>query len=144
MTQVYVDAKVMELLIILLDRIAAHPVTRRHPLRKDDLEKIYEAKEYLQKNISKKITLRILSKKVGLNTNKLKNGFLYVYGCTVAAFLLNVRMKEAVNLLTTTERSIDDVADETGYANEAHFSKAFKKYYKNTPAQCRRKTIKAY
>ena len=136
--ELYVATKVTELLIVVLERITLHPVVHQAFFRNEEIELIYEAKDELLKNLDKHITLLILSRMVGLNRHKLKNGFLQFYGSTVAVYRLNARMKEAKTQLTMTDNSIEDVGYNTGYANAQHFSKAYKKYYGHTPARLRK------
>ncbi len=136
----YIDTKIMEMLILTLEQVANHPTVKKVFFRKEDIDKIYAAKDELLRHIDKPITLMVLSRKVGLNVHKLKNGFQQLYGSSVAVYLLDARMKEAKVMLDDTDDSITDIAYATGYANAQHFSKAYKKYYRHTPAQYRKES----
>jgi len=134
----YTVTKVMELLIVVLEKITNSPMIDRIFFRKEEIEKIYAAKDELLKDLDKPISLLILSRKVGLNMHKLKSGFQQFYGSSVLIYRLHVRMKEAKRLLNDTDGQVDDIGYATGYANTQHFSKAYKKYYGHTPAQQRK------
>jgi AraC-like DNA-binding protein len=138
--QFYINNKVMEMLIITLEKIATLPTVRQVFFRKEDIEKIYAAKDELLTHIDKPVTLMVLSRKVGLNVHKLKNGFLQFYGSSVSVYLLDARMKKAKTLLDDTDGTIQDIAYATGYSNAQHFSKAYKKYYRHTPTQYRKES----
>lgn len=134
----YIDTKVMEMMIVSMEQVALHPAIKGDYFHEDDIEKIYAAKDELLEHLDRPITLLVLSRKVGLNVHKLKTGFQQFYGSSVAIYLLDARMKVAKELLIDTEDSVENVAFATGYVNVQHFSKAFKKYYKFTPAQYRK------
>ena len=138
----YTTTKVMELLIVVLDKTTNHPVVDKTFFRKDEIEKIYTAKDELLKNLDKPVTLLILSRKVGLNMHKLKSGFLQFYGSSMLVYRLHARMKEAKRLLDDTSDHVEDICYATGYANTQHFSKAYKKYYGHTPTQQRKENGK--
>jgi len=134
----FVAQKVVELLIVTMDRVTQFPKVKEYFFRDEELELISEAKDELLKNLDKPITLLILSRKVGLNMHKLKNGFQQLYGNTVASYRLHARMREATLLLNTTNESVEGIGFTTGYANAQHFSKAYKKYYGHSPARVRK------
>jgi AraC family transcriptional activator of pyochelin receptor len=134
----YISTKVTELLIVVLEKITHYPTLHRVFFPKEEIEKIYAAKDELLGNLDKSITLLILSRKVGLNMTKLKIGFRQLYGSSIATFRLNARMKEATTRLNDTADSVGDICYALGYANPQHFSKTFSKYYGYTPTQLRK------
>lgn len=134
----FVGTKVIELLMVILERVTNFPTLQQVFLRDEELELIYEAKDELLKNLDQPISLPILSRKVGLNMHKLKVGFQEIYGSTVLIYRLHARMKEAKLQLLTTDLSIEKIGYNTAYSNSQHFSKAYKKYYGHTPARARK------
>ncbi len=54
-------------------------------------------------------------------------------GQTPSAFIRNIRLKKAANLLLTGKHKIADVATMAGFENPKHFYKVFKHYYKVSP-----------
>ena len=58
-------------------------------------------------------------------------------GMTVGAFLTDIRMMLASDLLLRTRRTVADIAAEVGYESEAAFGKAFKARRGITPARYR-------
>ena len=55
-------------------------------------------------------------------------------------FLLELRMHRAVALLANTEKSLDEIALETGYSNRYHFSKVFRDYNGISPIRYRKES----
>ena len=136
--EIYVATKVMELLIVVLEKVTHHPTAQKLFFREDEIQKIYEAKEELLKDLDQSITLQTLSRKVGLNMHKLKTGFFQFYGSSVTTYRLDARMKEARLLLDDTNELIESIGFATGYVNTQHFAKVYKKYFGLTPAQQRK------
>jgi len=134
--KIYVQAKVMELLLLALAQLdAGRLIAPGITLRPYDLEKIREAHDYLLRNMDNPCTLIELSHKVGINDFKLKKGFKQVYGTTVYEFLIDARMERAKVLLLDTDTSIHNIAFNTGYKNLSSFITAFRRKVGYSPGQ---------
>jgi AraC-like DNA-binding protein len=53
-------------------------------------------------------------------------------------WLLEKRLEVAKHLLLSPEKSVHDVAFESGFKNNAHFSRSFKTFYGSSPLQFRK------
>lgn len=99
-----------------------------------DREKLIQAKEIIQNNISKPPSLTELSKIIGLNNNKLKKNFKELFGIPVFKFLQEERLNKAYQLLASKNNmSIQEVAWFVGYESLSSFSNAFLKKFGNRP-----------
>ena len=123
----YLEAKVQELLLLALEQLGAAEAKTDILLRPYDIEKIREAHDYLLLHMDNPCTLIELSHKVGINDFKLKKGFKKMYGTTVYDFLIDARMEKAKILLLETDASVHEIAFTTGYKNLSSFITAFKK-----------------
>lgn len=83
-------------------------------------------------------TVKQLSRAVGINRNKLYQGFKLIYGSTLADFVQNRRLEEGYRLVTEGTLPIAEVAAQVGFRHQCNFSTAMKKRYGQTPAQMRR------
>ena len=54
-------------------------------------------------------------------------------------YLINYRLQEAAKLLASTEKKVTVISKDTGFDSVDYFCKAFKKYYKLTPTEYRKK-----
>lgn len=62
-----------------------------------------------------------------------------ITGATPAQYILHIRMEEARRLLRERpDRTIIDIAEQCGFANQAHFTRVFNRLYGTTPGQWRR------
>lgn len=126
MKKSYLEAKVIELFLLQAE---SHSNIQDGTLRKDDIEKIMAAKDYLDKNYNKKIRIIDLARTIGTNQQTLKKEFKELFGMTIWEYYNDLRMEMAKDLLIHQEKSIAEVADKIGYKNPQHFTFAFKKKY---------------
>lgn len=59
-------------------------------------------------------------------------------GLTYSEYLQQVRLNEAEHLLRSTDRSIEQIADDVGYHNKGYFYKLFKAKFGMTPSKFRK------
>ena len=97
---------------------------------------IHEALTYIEHNFQNEITIDIAGV-CGLNRTYFGKIFKEALGKTPQEFLLNYRMLKAAELLKLTSLSIGDVGLAVGYANQMHFSRAFKNNYGISPREWR-------
>lgn len=102
-------------------------------LRVPELKKIEELSEYIKENISADLSIRNLSRHVGLNPNKLQNGFRYLFSMSINEYISNIRLEHARLLLRSNENNIREVVAAIGLESSSYFSKIFKKRYGQSP-----------
>ncbi|MGB3584959.1 MAG: AraC family transcriptional regulator [Tunicatimonas sp.] len=112
-----------------------NPQNKQVLLRKSDLALIIKAKNILVDNIQENITIPELSRQVGVNTTKLKQGFKKVYGCTINEFVRNHKLTLAKELLVGGSLSVKQIAEKIGYRNYAYFASRFKERYGALPSE---------
>ena len=98
---------------------------------------IHEALTYIEHNFQNEITIEDIAGVCGLNRTYLGKIFKEALGKTPQEFLLNYRMLKAAELLKLTSLSIGDIGLAVGYANQMHFSRAFKNNYGISPREWR-------
>ncbi len=136
--QWFTEAKVMELFLLAMEKLAAHPVWRTITLSAYDVERIHEAKNLMLSHMDNPVTLISLAHKVGTNDFKLKKGFKQLFGTTVFTYLLQARMERAEQLLTDTKMPVTEIAFTIGYQTIGSFTSAFKKYFGYPPTKIRK------
>ena len=60
-------------------------------------------------------------------------------GITLHQYVISYRIKHALSLLRYTEKTIADIADETGFTDASYFTKTFKAQFGMTPKEYRNK-----
>jgi len=130
-------SKSIELLVLQADLYETAP-QNQFIKRNSDRKRLLEAKELLYLNIKNPPNINQLAKTIGINEYKLKKGFKELFGTTIYGFIYKIRMNMALQLLLDTERTIQDIALETGFSSPQHFSNAFKNQFAFTPKYIRK------
>jgi AraC-like DNA-binding protein len=100
--------------------------------------KIGLALNLIHTETDEKWTVDSLCKVAGLNRTSFTEKFVAMLGATPKYYLTNTRMQKAKNSLQHSNDSMLCIAERTGYASEAAFSKAMKKHFNKTPGQIRK------
>lgn len=93
--------------------------------------------EYIQLHVEDKITVDQLAQQVGHAKNYLIKKFHKETGKTIGAYITEAKMERAKLLLKEPRKSVQDVAEQLGYATQSHFGELFRKHTGMTPAQWR-------
>jgi len=136
MRKLYMESKATELFFLQAYQANSLPLETAHlRLKRKDEESLHAAKVFVQQHIFDPLTLKNISREVGLNEFKLKKGFKQLFGCTVFDYLTQCRMEYASKILLDTNHTIAEVAYTFGYSDPYNFSKAFRKYFGYLPSQ---------
>lgn len=95
-------------------------------------------KEYVNENYASTITLEDIARQVYLSPVYVSATFKAQTGMGFTAYLIEVRMDKAKQLLRSTGMNISEVARKVGYTDVKHFGKLFKKQTGINPAEYRR------
>lgn len=98
---------------------------------------IKEALAFIEQNFQNDISVEDIAATCGLNRSYFGKIFKETLGKTPQEFLLSYRMIKATELLKLTGLSIGDISNAVGYANQLHFSRAFKNLYGLSPREWR-------
>ncbi len=80
-------------------------------------------------------TVESLSASVSMSRSAFAERFTSVLGRTPIAFLHDVRMQRAAEMLSTGALPIDEVARRVGFSSRSHFVQSFKKYTGSSPRE---------
>jgi len=98
---------------------------------------VREAISFIEQNFQNDITIEEISAFCNLNRSYFGKIFHSTIGTSPQTFLINYRMRKAVELLKLTELPIRDISNAVGYPNQLHFSRAFKNVYNVSPKEWR-------
>ena len=105
------------------------------PIKTNEREKLYKAKEILSSNLDTPPSLTELSRQIGLNTFKLKKDFKALFGVPVFKYLQNERMTTAHDLIRSKSATVQEAAWHVGYDSLSSFSNAFTKKFGFRPSE---------
>jgi len=139
MDKIYLKNRTMQIIFYVFEELKKDEI-RIEMLNKDDIKRVKKAKIYIEEYFYEYITIPLLSKKVALNTTKLKKGFKELFGKTLGEFLRDYRLLKALEYLKENTYSVKEVALKCGYTNQASFSYAFSKKYGMKPKDIQKKS----
>jgi signal transduction histidine kinase/ABC-type sugar transport system substrate-binding protein/DNA-binding response OmpR family regulator len=76
-----------------------------------------------------------LAAKVGLSRVHVYRKIKHLTGLSVSEFVRNIKVKKAAILLKETNKSVTEIAYDTGFSSPSYFSKCFKDLFKITPSE---------
>ena len=85
-------------------------------------------------------TIADLAKQVGVSRSVLAERFRHFLGVPPMSYLTRWRLQVGAQLLTTTSRSVAEIAVTVGYDSEPAFNRAFKREFGHPPARFRMKS----
>lgn len=106
-------------------------------LRKFEINSVKQAAHIIDNEILNFKTIPELALKVGLNANKLQNGFRELYGNTVNGYISDRRLDLAASLLKNSDLTISEIVYMIGLSSKSYFSKIFKEKYGLSPSSAR-------
>lgn len=126
-----------EILYSVAFRIAAH-------VRKTKASSSLAAqvKYHLQHAIDRPVDLYSLEKKFYRTRSDIIKQFKKAYGITPYAYLMNLRIQAAKNLLTSTDKTAREIAEYLRFSSEYHFSNFFKSKTGTSPREYRKNALK--
>lgn len=124
-----------ELLFFLL---LYHNVVTKNSLTSGKMEAVYKAKNIIEQNISRQLTMRQVARMIGMNEHTLKAAFKQVFQIGIFEYMVRQKMEKAKALLLETEKPIKEIAVLSGYTKIQNFVAAFKRYFHVTPSSFRK------
>lgn len=96
---------------------------------------VRKAIRIITERFSEKLTLQQIADELEVSYSHLSKCFKQVSGSSFNAFLLDIRMQEAVHLFSTSKLGIAEVGKQVGIDDPYYFSKSFRKYASMSPSE---------
>ncbi|MGM0175039.1 helix-turn-helix transcriptional regulator [Enterococcus sp. DIV0800] len=93
--------------------------------------------EWIRVNISNDLSLATIANHFGINPNYLSRIFKQEQGLGIKEYILTIKLNYAKRLLTTTNLSINEIAEQAFFYDAKHFMRVFKQKNSLTPSQYR-------
>jgi len=93
---------------------------------------------FVNANLDSKLNWGRIARAVGMSTFSFGRRFKVTTGITPHQYVIRRRIRKAMSLLASTERSICDIALDVGCACQSHLTTMFRKYAGTTPSAFRR------
>ena len=83
------------------------------------------------------LKIEVIGDEIGLSRVQLYRKVKALTGMTPIEILRETRLKRAIQLLKTTDKTVSEIANEVGFATPGYFSSCFKKQYDKYPTDVR-------
>jgi AraC-like DNA-binding protein len=99
---------------------------------------LLRVRDRLTEQCTATLTLADLAAEAGVKPGYLASAFRRHFGCTVGTYVRGERVGLACRQLTDSNLPLADVALQTGFADQSHFTRIFKRHVGLTPAAYRK------
>lgn len=101
-------------------------------------DRIKQMMRYVQAHFSEKISVAAIASSIPISERECYRLFQNSMGITPIEYLISVRLQNAQSLLINTNKSVLDIALETGFGSSSYFGKIFHGHHRLTPVQYRK------
>jgi AraC family transcriptional regulator len=95
------------------------------------------ATEMVRDSTARHRTISEIAREAGVHPVHLARVFREAHGCTVGEYVQRSRIQSALQMLATTDLPLVDVALATGFADQSHFTRVFRKALGSPPGAFR-------
>jgi AraC family transcriptional regulator len=93
--------------------------------------------EIMESHLNSNLSVDLLAREVGLSPAHFARAFRESTGRAPHRYLLTMRLEQARRLLESPDAMLSQVAQRTGFADQAHFTRLFKREFGMTPGAVR-------
>lgn len=104
--------------------------------------RMQEILSYLQDNFTRKISLQEIADHVHLSRSECSRFFHFVSGRSLFQYLTEFRVNRSIELLLHTDKSVTEIAYETGFGSQSYFNQRFRMVKGMAPEQFRKTMIR--
>lgn len=136
-------AKSLSEVVDIKDRMFLDFIHRVHACRTNPKysKMVQGSCDYIELHLAEPLNIETLASRLGYAKYYLSTCFKKETGCSVNDYIKFARVERAKILLSTTNTSIDKIAEQTGFSSRNFFAATFKRCVGKTPAEYRRQTL---
>lgn len=131
-------SRAIEILCHVLDAFARDQIAERPKASRLAQSGVVKAQRLLERCFVDPPSLEALAQEVGMSRSGLCTSFRQITGLTVYDYVGELRMREALNLLTTSDMSVTAIAYAVGYGHPSSFSAAVQRRFGVTASGLRK------
>lgn len=124
------------LIQLVIARVLPDLVLKRN--RSSDYQELtWKIVHYVNEHFYEPLTLESVAREIGVNKYHLSRVFSEKIGQNFRSYLSGIRLSYACSMLSETNRSVSDIAEESGFESQRTFFRVFQSKYGTTPLKYR-------
>lgn len=124
----------------LFDSLSIYPQTNPVHAGKNNQARLRIMMEYIHEHYPEPVTLDDIASCALISKSSALQIFQSGIQLSPVAYLIQYRLNCAAKLLQTTEGSVSEIAEKTGFSSAGYFCRKFKQRYQMSPIEYRRRT----
>lgn len=109
----------------------------RRSTREELFRRLSRARDYMHENLGEKLSLAAIASVACLSPHHFHRLFRHLFGVTPNAYLFELRMNRAADLVRASSRPLVEIAAEVGFASPGTFATRFRRRFNETPGRMR-------
>ena len=105
-------------------------------------DRMYRIVDFVYTNFRKKLYLKDIAEREFLSEEHISRDLKETLGLSFTQLISLTRCEEAARQLSSTKRTVDQIAQDVGFANRKHLATQFKRWYQQTPSEYRTSILK--
>lgn len=97
--------------------------------------------EWIESHLEQPLDVEIIAEHSGYSKRAFHDIFKSITGHNVATYVRNRRLSKSATMLLLTNKSIVDIAHKYQFETQAYYTRAFKKYFNQTPGEFRKGSL---
>ncbi|MEP3479514.1 MAG: AraC family transcriptional regulator [Fuerstiella sp.] len=106
------------------------------------LQELVPVAQHIERRYAESISMSEMAALAGLSSTHFNRRFRQLLRMSPTEYLRSIRIQAAQGLLTTTSRSLAEVAIDVGFTDQSHLSKRFREVTGMSPAAWRKKFVR--
>ena len=140
--EIILQSAVLELIYILLRD--SEKIKLLHSEKNTNRKGVEDIIKYIKENLTSDLSLNAIAERAGFSPIHFHNCFKASTGKTLRDYVEDQRIKKAVNMLISTNKTLTEIAYYCGFSSQSYFSYAFKRKMNMTPREYAIKIAKQY
>jgi AraC-like DNA-binding protein len=99
---------------------------------------------FIEMHLDRRLAIAELASAIGYSESYFFRAFKATFGCTPHNYVLTRRLDRACALMLGTDDALSDIAIRCGLADQAHFTRRFRRVFDTPPGQWRRRERAAF
>ncbi|MCL6458764.1 MAG: AraC family transcriptional regulator [Gorillibacterium sp.] len=136
--ELLITGMLFELCGLILRHVPCEPADPKKDKRRIvSMRIMQEVLEYLEANYMRVITLEDAARQANMSLFHFSRFFKSISGMSYTSYLNNIRINQAEKMISTTNKTMIDIALECGFTNVRTFNRVFKQLRAQTPSDLR-------